>query len=81
MADPVCPNIPTCALVNKNNFLTDKVLIDNYIKSYCKDPVANFETCKRYITKINIHFCPDFVLPDTKMTIDEIIDKYEEFEK
>jgi hypothetical protein len=81
MSNPDCPNITSCALVNRNDFLIDKVLKDNYIKSYCKGSAANYAACTRYTTKNIIHFCPDFVLPDTEMTIDEIINKYEELEK
>lgn len=81
MSDPDCPNTTTCKLVNNIDFLEDKALRDRYIKSYCKGDNPNFEDCTRYTTKNSIHFCPDFVLPDTEMTIDEIIDKYEELEK
>lgn len=81
MSDPYCPNITTCALVKKIDFLTDHVLRDHYIKTYCKSTSPNYEVCTRFTTKRTINFCPDFVLPDTRMTIDEIIDKYEEFEK
>lgn len=32
----------------------------------------------RYRAKEEIYFCPDFVMPDSKMTMDEIIDKFDE---
>jgi hypothetical protein len=81
MSDPDCPNTTTCKLVNNIDFLEDKALRDRYIKSYCKGGKSNFESCTRYTTKNTIHFCPDFVLPDTDMTLNEIIDKYEQLEK
>jgi len=34
-------------------------------------------TCTRYITKSQLNFCPDFVLPDTDATPDEIIARFD----
>jgi hypothetical protein len=47
--------------------------IDNYCHSYCDA----WQICKRYITKNALQNCPDFVLPDTEMTVDEILEKWD----
>jgi len=36
------------------------------------------ESCKRLIAKNTLDFCPDFVLPATPLSVDEIIDKFDE---
>ncbi len=73
-----CPNIDTCNLVNTPGFINDEKKLGNYIQSYCRTDVSKWNTCKRLIVKNELHFCPDFVLPDTTLTIDEIIDKFDE---
>jgi hypothetical protein len=37
----------------------------------------NWISCKRLTTKQELNFCPDFVLPDTDLTSDKIIDKFD----
>jgi len=79
MEDPYCcPNIDTCKLVNTPGFIEDKKKQENYIQLYCRADESKWISCKRLIAKNELHFCPDFVLPDTSLSIDEIIDKYDE---
>jgi hypothetical protein len=47
------------------------------MNNYCTGPKSEWEKCKRYTTKAALGFCPDFVLPDTDLTLDQIIDKYD----
>jgi len=74
----VCINYKTCPLINNANFIPGKIKVDFYITSYCQGGKENWSSCKRYLMKLKWHFCPDFVLPDTPETTDEILDKFEE---
>lgn len=80
MTDPDCPNMLSCKLVLDTGFIADTSLRERYIKLYCTKGGLRYSTCKRFITKEKIHFCPDFVMPDTIFTVDEIIERFEELE-
>jgi hypothetical protein len=80
MQEYYCPNYSSCKLVHTKGFVTNNNTFANYLESYCKKTDNSWENCKRYITKSTINFCPDFVMPDTVLSTDEIIDKYEELE-
>lgn len=80
MLEPYCPNFDSCKLVQLKGFVADNIAYNNYLESYCKTTDKTWENCKRYITKNAINFCPDFVMPDTLLSPDEIIDKFEELE-
>jgi hypothetical protein len=81
MTEPDCPNMLSCKLVQDAGFIADTAIRERYISIYCKNGDLGYNTCKRFITKMNIHFCPDFVMPDTTFSIDEIIERFEEFER
>ncbi len=72
-----CINYKNCPLVINPAFAPDQQR-DYYMRVYCLGGKANWTKCKRYMTKVDYFFCPDFVMPDTSGTTDEIIDKYEE---
>ncbi|MBE9492484.1 MAG: hypothetical protein IMY70_06340 [Bacteroidetes bacterium] len=78
MDNQYCPNYHICKLVNVPGFIGDGSQRKNYIAEYCQGNKAKWESCKRLIVKDTINFCPDFVLPDTSLSIDEIIDKFDE---
>ena len=46
--------------------------------TWCRQSEDIWGTCKRYKTKKVLSFCPDFVVPGTELSIDEIIDKFDE---
>ncbi len=71
-----CPNYNRCDLVVKKLNL-DKARYNYYIDNYCCCNNEAWLRCKRFRVKGTIHFCPDFVLPDTEMSIDEIIDMFD----
>jgi len=73
-----CPNYHTCKLAKEPGFTGDEAQRNNYIAQYCIADKGLWESCKRLIVKNTINFCPDFVLPDTSLSIDEIIDKFDE---
>jgi hypothetical protein len=77
MEEAYCPNYDTCRLVKDEDFIADKNRRLSYIDGYCKAGEEQWCTCKRLITKNALNFCPDFVLPDTRLTPDEIIDKFD----
>ena len=56
----------------------DKEKKKEYINTWCMQTEETWVNCKRFITKKTLSFCPDFVLPDTTLSVDEIIDKFEE---
>ena len=74
-----CPNFNDCKLVQTNQVINnDEPLKSVYINKYCTVEDDVWEDCKRYQTKLQLQFCPDFVLPDSTYTIEEIMDKYDE---
>lgn len=72
-----CPNFEQCLLIKSNNILLNQSDKRYYTEHFCLAPNSYFTHCKRYQTSVALHFCPDFVLPDTALSVDEIIDKYE----
>lgn len=77
MEDTFCPNYNTCQLIKDKEFNIEEDIKLSYITNYCKAGKEKWCICKRLITKSEINFCPDFVLPDTTLTPDEIIDKFD----
>ncbi|MEE4256427.1 MAG: hypothetical protein V2I47_05275 [Bacteroidales bacterium] len=78
MSEEICPNINSCRMVSTAVVVPDEEEKNAYIKTWCKNTEGKWEECKRFITKASLGFCPDFVMPDTDLSIDEIIDKFEE---
>jgi|APDOM4702015023_1054809.scaffolds.fasta_scaffold86694_2 hypothetical protein len=60
-------------------FVSDPEKKDSYIHSFCEAGEENWCRCKRYQTKKTLNLCPDFVMPDSLITTDEILDKLEEY--
>ena len=73
-----CPNFEICKLVTIEGFSGDEKRRQKYMTTYCTTSEKNWAACKRYITKAELNFCPDFVLPDTMLSPDEIIDRFDE---
>ncbi len=73
-----CPNIEVCRLVIVPDFTIDAEQRKSFIQTYCHSDTKKWESCKRLIVKNKLNFCPDFVLPDTELTPDEIIDKFDQ---
>jgi hypothetical protein len=76
----ICPNYGGCRLVQTDVVEPDSIKKDQYISSYCLRE-ETFKTCKRYITRKALWICPDFVLPDSDITEDEVVERYEEEEE
>ena len=77
MDEQYCPNYCICKLIHEVGFTANETERKNYIHDYCRNDKTRWELCKRLIVKNALNFCPDFVLPDNTLTIDEIIDKFD----
>jgi len=75
----ICLNFGGCRLVKTDVVVPDSDKKEEYINSYCNKE-ETWKNCKRYTTRKALWICPDFVLPDSEMTEDEIIDLYEKQE-
>jgi hypothetical protein len=80
MGTDICVNYKTCRLVTASDYKMETIKKQMYLKSYCNTGTDRWKTCKRYITKNELNFCPDFVLPDTALSPDEIVEKFDEDE-
>lgn len=72
-----CPNREACKLYLLEGFIEKEVQRLDYIKLWCQSDQTKWSSCTRYVVKEAIHFCPDFVLPDSNMTPDEVIDRFD----
>ncbi len=72
----ICPNHNTCKLVNSDVVVPDPEKKQFYVDEFCLNE-DNWPSCKRYVTKRALWFCPDWLLPDANMTEDEIIERCE----
>lgn len=77
MKNQECPNIATCRMVTTNIVIEDDQVKNEYIETWCKQGVEIWQDCKRFHTKKELSFCPDFVLPDTELTVEEISEKFD----
>lgn len=77
MKEIICPNTEVCKLVIQKDFIHDETRRLKYINKYCEGKLNKWNKCTRYIVKNEINFCPDFVMPDSVMTSDEVIDQFD----
>ena len=75
-----CPNINGCRLVKTESVVPEPEKKAAYIAAYCHLE-ETWRKCKRYQTKRSLWICPDFVLPDSEYTEEEIVELYEKLEK
>jgi len=78
MSDNICPNINSCRMVSTDLVVPDEKIKESYLEIWCRDEQEKWRECKRFSTKAALSFCPDFVVPDTELSVDQIIDKFEE---
>lgn len=78
MTDNLCPNINSCRMVATEIVVPDPAEKEVYLEAWCRKGKDKWSGCKRFDTKKTLGFCPDFVVPDTTLSIDQIIDKFEE---
>jgi hypothetical protein len=75
----ICPNYGGCRLVQTDVVEPDIARQEEYISSYCTGE-ETWKKCKRYTIRKALWICPDFVLPDSELSEDEVVDRYEELE-
>jgi hypothetical protein len=78
MPETVCPNINSCRMITTTEVIPDEKLREELMEAWCRDAGEKWKDCKRFSTKAKLGFCPDFVVPGTALSIDEIIDKFED---
>jgi len=72
-----CPNHSTCQLIHIPGFVQPESLRDSYMEEFCTSGTENWKNCRRLQTHGTLHFCPDFVLPDTCLSVDEIMERFD----
>ncbi len=77
MDDNICVNYQSCRLVQADDYDITTERRAEYLRNYCRAGKEQWFNCTRYITKSQLNFCPDFVLPDTDATPDEIIARFD----
>ncbi len=71
----VCPNAGPCPIFN--GILKDmEITAKNYRKMYCESGESKYSACKRYMTKANFGKCPQDLLPNCSLSMDQIGEKY-----
>lgn len=75
----ICPNSGGCRLVKTDVVEPDNDKREQYIEAYCLRE-ETWKQCRRYTIRRALWICPDFVLPDSDMTEDEVADLYEQRE-
>jgi hypothetical protein len=78
MEDQNCWNYANCKLVTTESLLLSREIKISYMNKYCTPGRSAWEKCKRFTTKATLGFCPDFILPDSTLTLDQIIEKYDD---
>ena len=76
----ICPNFGGCRYVNTKVVEPDDTRREATIEAYCLLE-ENFKTCRRYTIRKALWICPDFVLPDSDISEDEVAERYEKGEK
>jgi hypothetical protein len=76
----ICPNHGGCRLVRTESVEPDKEKRENYLSEYCLTE-DNWKNCRRFTIRKALWICPDFVLPDSDLTEDDVADRYEKGEK
>jgi len=72
----ICPNYGGCRLVQTDVVVQDSEKKAEYIDAYCQEE-ETWKKCLRYKTRKSLWICPDFVLPDSNLTEDEIVERHE----
>ncbi len=71
-----CPKIEKCPLFN-DKILKREESAEVYKNLFCRNG-EKFTECKRYQVSEKVGKCADFVMPNSSMTVDEIIQKMKE---
>ena len=69
-----CPKAEGCKLFN-NNLLSKPEYAETYRSLLCNAGEKRWSQCKRHIVSTKFGKCPDYVLPNSVMTIEEVESK------
>jgi hypothetical protein len=72
-----CPNYNNCQLIMTEGIVESQIMRQEFMDEFCSGKQENWKNCKRFLTHQSLHFCPDFVVPDTALTLDEIMDRFD----
>jgi len=67
-----CPKTEKCPLFNGNLLKRSESEI-TYKKLYCSAGESKWKQCKRFMVSESTGKCPDFVMPNSTYTLEEII--------
>ena len=76
----ICPNYGGCRYVRTQVVEPDDAKREATIKEFCLDE-EKFKTCRRYTIRKALWICPDFILPESDISEDEVADRYEKGEQ
>ncbi len=69
--DENCPKVAKCRLFN-NQILKRAESAETYRNLYCKAGQPRWSNCKRYMVSEKFGSCPDYILPNSTFSLDEI---------
>ena len=75
----ICPRQAVCSLFNdKITTFKSKMSLEIYKKLYCNARDEYWKECKRLTIINKTGKCADFVMPNSSLTIEQIIEKMKE---
>ena len=74
--DKICERSVKCPIYT-GVLEENQVLIQTYKNLFCQNGAVGREKCKRYQVFMRIGSCPPDLLPNSQMTVDEIIKRME----
>ncbi len=77
MEKGLCPKVAKCPLFN-GTLLKISGADESYKNLYCRAGESKWSTCKRYLTSEKVGKCPDWVLPNSSLSIEQIVQKMKE---
>jgi hypothetical protein len=72
-----CPKVEKCPLFN-GILLKRSSSEDVYKHLFCNAGKEKWTTCKRYLTSEKVGKCADWILPNSTLTVEQIIQKMKE---
>jgi|GEM_PF-1422697 len=70
----VCPRALMCPLF-KQDTSNGGYSSEKYKKIYCEAGIKAYSNCKKYIIYNLINTCPNYVMPNSSFSVDEIISR------
>jgi len=69
----LCPKTPNCRLFN-GEILKREGAAETYKNLFCRSK-EKYHQCKRYIVSEKVGDCADFIMPNSSLSIEDIIDR------